>query len=1037
MNRPDHATALPLEGTESTVTGSTQNEGTWMGANDVRTDDGEPMFRLLGVVDVRGTDIPLGPPKQRCVLATLLLEPGRTRTVEQLIDAVWGEHPPASARKAIQVYVSNLRRALSGRTSVVVETRPEGYRLTASEGAVDLFVFRALLDRAKGAQGPHRRTLLHEAVRLWQGDPLAGAGESDFVLRNRLRLQEEQLTAVEARIAADLDAGEIEGLARELGGLLAEHPLREPLYELLMRVRWAEERPNEALAVFAKARESLSRELGTDPGTGLRRLHQQLLAADQGSGESEQAGRPLAQLPAGTAQFTGRRAEQRRILGLLQDDDPSISPVIIVDGMAGVGKTGLVLRCAQQAADHFPGGQLYLDMRGHGGGHPVSAQEALERLLRSLDVPAERIPDDESAAAALYRSTLAGRRLLIAVDNVQRAEQLYPLIPGDNQCRLIATSRRRLGGFIATTGAHSVTLDVLSPEDSVELIGRVAGTHVVRREPSAALALAALCSYLPLALRIAVARMSDDRGLGDLARRLIDGRRLADLQFDDDPHASVRTAFHQSYVLLPEAQQCLFRRIGLSGLAEIDLHSAAALLDVGHDEGRRHLTALADAHLVEPGEHRGFRLHDVVREYATELGTEQDSPAEQDATMTRLLRHFQRSAEAAVAHIIPMHEQQPRTPGQAGLEFADRAEGLDWLDAQQVNLVMLVEHAAEQGRGEAAWRLANALWRYLLYRRHITYWLATHRTALRAAEQAGDTVGVAVTLTHLAIATWSAGRFQEASGLARRALHLHRQTGDWVYEWRTMNSLANTAFRLGHTAEALDWHRQAAALCRRHDANAMLAGTLNNKALLHEQLGEFDQALNCAEQALTAYREVGDRTGEARVLTNLGKILARGDEPARALAVLHDGLRIKQELGDRDSQAAPLTNLGNALARLGRHAEAAEHHRAALEIVGRTEPTVAAEILNNLGLALTALGNGTEALRHHRAALAWARECQNRYEEGRALDALATAHLSLGDRDAAIERLREALAVYETLEVPEAEQARARLAEEICPCGRS
>ncbi|AOS63282.1 AfsR/SARP family transcriptional regulator [Actinoalloteichus hymeniacidonis] len=1001
----------------------------------------EPMFRLLGAVDVQSVELPLGPPKQRCLLAALLLEPGRTRTVEQLIDAIWGEDPPASARKAIQVYVSNLRRALAPLRDVALETASGGYRLVSPTVAIDLLRFRELVDRAGTEWGTTRRTLLHRAVRLWRGTPLSGTGDSDFILRNQARLQQERLEALEARIAADLDAGEMAGLTRELDGLLIEFPLREPLYELLMLVHWAEQRPNEALAVFATAGRVLSRELGTDPGTALRRLHRRLLAADRRSAETTHTAPRLAQLPAGTPQFTGRRAEQRRIATLLADADAGTSPVIVVDGMAGVGKTGLVLRCAHQAADRYPDGQLYLDMRGHGGGNPVSAQEALERLLRSLDVPAEQIPEDESAAAALYRSTLFGHRLLIVADNVGHAEQIYPLIPGDLDSRLIVTSRHRLNGFIARTGADSVSLDVLSTGESVELIGRVAGPDVVLREPEAAKTLAALCSYLPLALRIALARMSAEDGLGGLVRRLGAGRPLADLHFDDDPHASVRTAFHHSYVLLPIAQQRLFRHIGLSGLGEIDAHGAAALLEIELAEADDHLRRLAEAHLVEPGENRGFRLHDVVREYAMELGSERDSAEARAAALGRLLAYYQQTVEAAVHHIIPPHDRPARTPATQH-HFADRATALAWLDSQQVNVVILVEQAAEQGRVRAAWQLADALWRYLLFRRHITYWLSTHRVALRSAELAGDRIGEAITLTHLAIGTFSAGRFHEAQRLADRALILHQRSGDWAHEWQTMNSLANCAFRLGNSAEALEWHRHAAALCRRHDAVAMLAGTMTNQALLHEQLGEFAQALSCSEQALTAYRQIGDRPGEARVLSNLGKILTRSGDPGRALEVLRDCLAIKEELGDRDSLAAPLANLGSALARLGRLAEAAEYHREALEIVRRTEPTVAAEILNSLGLVLTAMGEAAEAIRHHRAALSSARQCRDRYQEAKALDALATAHRSLGEHATARERLRDALSVYEALGVPEAEATRSRLAEDAaadadraCPHG--
>ncbi|WP_248962040.1 AfsR/SARP family transcriptional regulator [Sphaerisporangium perillae] len=614
------------------------------------------MFQLLGPVawTVDGRVVDLGSAKQRTVLAVLLTDAGRLVPWSALIDRVWDQAPTTDARSVLYTYVNRIRRVLergppAREQAAALVRRTGGYALEVELESVDLHRFRRLVLAAYDHRrpDPERSELLREALGLWAGTALADLPGA-WAARMRESWNRQRLDAAVQWGRAELRLGRPDRVLAPVGELSSEYPFAEPLAGVLMRALAATGRDAEALDHYAVVRAQLVDRLGTEPGPELREIHQAILrgtlrqttggAAGQAGGTAGHSGGAArdigrrwaipAQLPAEVPGFVGRDAELAELSLFLPAKTrraggarPTMA-VVTVSGTAGVGKSALAIRWAHRAREHFPDGQLYVDLRGYAPRQPVSAAGALAGFLSALGVPSRDVPANLDGRSARYRTELSGRRMLIVLDNASSVEHVRPLLPGTPSCVVVVTSRDSLAGLVALHGAHRLHLDLLAPADAAALLRTLIGARV-EDEPEAAAVLAGQCARLPLALRVA-AELATARPAGtlaDLVTELADQRRRLDLlDAGGDAHAAIRAVFSWSYRRLPADAARAFRVLGLHPGPDLDAHAAAALIGEGPEEARRLLGVLAHAHLIGPGGRTGtYAMHDLLRAYAADL----------------------------------------------------------------------------------------------------------------------------------------------------------------------------------------------------------------------------------------------------------------------------------------------------------------------------------------------------------------------------------------------------------------------------------
>jgi DNA-binding SARP family transcriptional activator len=626
-------------------------------------------------------ELELGQSRQQALFAVLAMRANDLVSLGQLIDAIWDPDPPESARAAVYTYVAGLRRALEpGRERrapgrVLVSAGP-GYVLRLEPGELDANIFERHLATARRLRdaGNLRRAAseLEAAVTLCRGIPLAGIS-GPFAEAQRSRLKELRMSAAEDRAEVLLALGRQEETAAELAGLVRQHPLRERMRGLLMLALYRCGRQAEALEIFRSTRQLLAEELGIDPSPVLRQLHQQILTGEpallltaplgaDNTGDTSMASiramkagdQAPAQLPRDLPCFTGRLAELDKLRLLLTAAGASqmgtAAPIVVISGTAGVGKTALAVHFARQGADRFPDGQLYANLRGFDpAASPVPSAEALSLFLTALDAAPDTIPGSEDARAALYRSLLNGKRLLVLLDNARDASHVRPLLPGSPGCLVIITSRCQLTGLIATEGAHPLVLNVLAEDEARDLLARRLGADRLDREPSAGYELATLCARLPLALAIVAARAAGRPGLAlaELAAELRDRHRRLDALEAGDPATDVRAVFSWSYEELSAPCARLFRLLGLHPGPDITPAAAASLAAIPASQARRLLGELARAHLLTEHVPGRFTFHDLLRAYAAEQARTRHSDTERRAATHRLLDHYLHTAGAA------------------------------------------------------------------------------------------------------------------------------------------------------------------------------------------------------------------------------------------------------------------------------------------------------------------------------------------------------------------------------------------------------
>ncbi|MFD6888180.1 BTAD domain-containing putative transcriptional regulator [Streptomyces sp. NPDC059957] len=955
-------------------------------------------FTILGPVEALapGSEAPGLAPRHRAVLAYLLLHAGVAISTDRLIDAMWGPLAPDSARAQIQTTIAAIRRMLrASEADGMLATRPAGYVITTEPGQLDLDEFTSLTASAAAVSDEPGDAVdrIRAALALWRGEPLADV-TAHYVQSARARLNGQLLAAVERLAELDLARGRHEDLIDELSVHAAANPLRERLCCQLMLALHRDGRQTDALEVARTFRATLADQQGLDPGHAFGKLEQDILrdAPDLRPPVTAPAKPPQGTnfLPYDVPDFTGREGELDGLIRLWSGNNGGVVTISAIDGMAGVGKTTLAVHAGHRLADHFPDGQLFVDLQAHTAGQaPLDAGAALEILLGQLGVPTQQIPASVADRAALWRSELAGRRVLAVLDNALGADQVRQLLPGSSRALILITSRRRLTDL---DGAHALSLDVLPAADALELFTAIVGQRAAD-EPLAVLDVLQLCGFLPLAVRIAAARLHHRPRwtVAYLADRLRDQRRrLSELATTE---RGVAAAFTLSYEQLTADQQRMFRLLGLQPGRDISPEAASALADLPLDDAETLLEDLLDAHVLSQHQLGRYTFHDLLREHALATAAAQEPPGAQREALDRLFHHYLHTACAAIDHLYPEGKnRRPRVPAPKTPAWPprDEAEAIIWLDGERANLMASAQYAAEYDWLPHVGQLAATLHRYLLGHAHQADALVLNGLALRAARLSGDTAAEARTLIDRGqVHFWWHGDYEQAAEHFRQALDLARGIGDQ-----------------GLAASAL------AAL-----------GTVSTRRR------EYDRAHDQCAQSLALFRELGDRGGEARCLTDLGIVHERQGRYEDAHEHHRQSLLAYRETGSRIGETVVLNNIGLLYQRQGRYDEARHHHRQALDLSRRFDfPGDEAESLNALAEAARSTGDLAQAAAEHHAALTIARECSYRPEQARAHNGLAHVHRDLGRIDLAHDHARQALDLYTALAVPEADEIRTFLA---------
>jgi DNA-binding SARP family transcriptional activator/Tfp pilus assembly protein PilF len=911
-----------------------------------------------------GRELDVGQPRQQAVLAILAMRANRVISRGELVDAVWGPDAPASAEGGIYTYIAGLRRVIEpGRSArgsgrVLVSTRA-GYVLHLVPGQPDAVAFEQQLGRArvlrKSGDPAGAAAVLDAALGLWRGAAFAGV-PGPFAETERVRLGELRSAAAEERADVLLSLGRHEEVVPDLTAMVADHPLRERMRGLLMIALYRSGRPAEALRTYADGRRVLADELGIDPGSQLSRIYQQVLAsdpaldlpgagnagdghaADGGSGRPDVPGEPdgagggvgvpvPAQLPLDAPGFSGRQEELRQLQAMLPPARPAGEqqsvPVVVISGTAGIGKTALAIRFGRQVARRFPDGQLYVNLRGLDPGMPpMTPGAALRSFLDALAVPAHRIPAAAEERAALYRSLVDGKRLLVVLDNAAHAAQVRPLLPGSPGCLVVLTSRNEMAGLVAAEGAALVTLDVLGPAEAREMLARRLGADRIAAEPEAAAEIIQACARLPLALSIAAGRAAGRprRPLAELAAELRDARGRLDALEAGDAATDMRAVLSWSYDQLSETAARMFRLLGLHPGPDISLSAAASLAGIPRAEARAALRELARTHMVAEHVPGRFTFHDLLRAYAADQAERHDSAEERGAATRRVLDHYLHTAMAASQRFSPARPPLRLGATQPGVIPADltaKEQAVTWFDAEVPVLRALIGYAEANGLDAHAWQLAWALGPFFHRRSRWREYAATQQTALAAARRLGDTLALAHTHYLLGNAQGHMGEYEPADQNIRQALDLFRELDDRANEGMVLNGLASMLEEQGRYPEALAVALDALRMLKAAGHWWTQANLENGVGWLYAHLGQYDQALAHCQRALGLHRDSGNRGGMADTLDSLGYVYRHLGDHARAKDYYQQALAVCRELGDALGEGQSLAGLGDAYAEAG------------------------------------------------------------------------------------------------------------------------
>jgi DNA-binding SARP family transcriptional activator/tetratricopeptide (TPR) repeat protein len=901
-------------------------------------------FGLLGPLCIRSDDaeLPVPAARHRVLLAALLVQAGHVVPVDALGEAVWDGAPPAGARITLRTYVSRLRQELGPALGGRVLTRSPGYLIEATEDEVDLLRFEALCRSGAAAvrSGSWQQASadLSQVLGLWRGTPLMDI-PSQFLQRGQVpRLEDLRVQALEDQFDADLHLGRHHELIADLQHLTDVHPLRERLRALLMLALYRAGRQADALAVFREGHRLLMDELAVEPGTQLRTLHQRILDGDSALEAPGATGAPFGagaaaapegglaaprsprQLPPVTRQFTGRAGDLAALHSLRhQSASPSgAPPIFVISGTAGVGKTALAVCWAHQVAGQFPDGQLYVDLRGFGpSGGPVEPADAIRGFLDAFEVPADQIPPSPEEQAALYRSLLAGQRVMILLDNARDVAQVRPLLAAEASGLFLVTSRGELTGLIAHQGAHLRTLAPLPESEACDLLVKRIGDQRAAGEPGMITQLAQLCAGLPLALNVVAARASTRPGLplSALAAEFRDRDNRLNAFDDGDMSPSMRAMFAWSYDQLSEQAARLFRLLGVHPGPDITVPAAASTAGIPPDAARRLLAELTRTHLLNEHVPGRFAFHDLLRTYAAERAQEQDDGQECRLARHRALDHYLHTARAADHLLNPARMQptvSPSGPAVLPERLDDDEQALAWFGAERKVLLAVVRWAADTGSDLHASMLPGTLVTFLDRQGHLGDYAATQRIALAAAARLGDRPGQARAHCDLGGAYGQLGLDRRAHENLSQACRLYRELGDPGGAARVQLTRGWLCNRERRYAQALRHNEDALELFRASDEPLWQARALGGIGWCHTLLGDHLRALTICQQALDLHRQLGDELGEAAAWDSLGGAHHQLGHYQEAVTSFRRSIMLYSELGEHYYHAEAMTRMGDA-----------------------------------------------------------------------------------------------------------------------------
>jgi DNA-binding SARP family transcriptional activator/tetratricopeptide (TPR) repeat protein/DNA-binding XRE family transcriptional regulator len=929
---------------------------------------------ILGPLVVRRGEatLDLSATRPRNLLGLLALQANQVVSLDEIIDVLWGDQPPRSCHSLLHVYIAQLRAAVEPQrlprapAGTVVRTR-NGYRLVIDTDGHDLSRFQALAAAARdAAQAGDTASVLDrsgQALACWRGNVLADA-------TTRLRHHPVALAATQARLAttlihadAALRLGKPDLAVGPLQAIAHQEPFHEGLHARLILALAGQGHQAAALQLFTDIRTRLAEELAIEPGPEIREAHLRVLRGNPTEPEPARhhplvpahgEPRPLpvpAQLPLDVPVFTGR-VDALAQLDHLAAASHGASGVLIaaISGTAGVGKTTLALHWAHRVANRFPDGQLYANLRGFDpNGTPVEPAEVLPAFLDAFAVPPERTPVGLAAQAALYRSVLAGKQVLVVLDNARDAEHVRPLLPGSAGCLVIVTSRNRLRGLVSAQGAHPVTLDVLTPVEARQLLADKVGHARTEAEPHAVTRILNRCAGLPLALSLAAAHAATHPhlSLSALAADLRNaGTGLDPFTNEDDPLTDVRALFSCSYRTLNAPAARLFRLLGLPPAATVTLAAAASLTALPTARTAELLAELTTAHLLTAHTPGRYTCHDLLHAYAREQALHEEPEGEQRAALQRLYDHHLHTAYHANLLLDPDRDDIDLTtprPGVVTQQLADARHALAWFTAEYPTLLALIRCSAHTGQHRYTWQLAWCLSTFLGLKARWQERITIETLALAAARQAGDQPGLARThrnlgyasvqlrrydeadthiqhaldlfralddrtnqaLTHLG-ASWSLGmqgRYHEALDHAQHCLALYQVTNHQVGQARALNAIGSCHARLGDHHQALTKTRQALAILRQHHNPRAEADAWENLGYSHQHLGNHTEAIDSYQRALQVRQERDDRYGQAEILTQLGDTYNSTGNPHAAQTSWQQALAILDQLTHPDADA--------------------------------------------------------------------------------------------------------------------------------------
>ncbi|WP_069164683.1 AfsR/SARP family transcriptional regulator [Nocardia altamirensis] len=998
-------------------------------------------FRLLGGVEAfhDGRPIDIGHARQQCVLAVLLIEVDTVVTVDQLVDRVWGVHVSPRARNTLHTYITRLRRCLAVADGEVKIVRRAGtYRLAVAPLAVDLHRFRHLITQAGGSDDRQAMALYEQALGLWRGEPFSSL-DTPWINSVGAALAAERLSAELQHTDVQLRCGKHANLVAGLTTRAAERPLDERLSGQLMLALYRNGRQADALRHYQQIRRQLADELGADPGPALQRLHQQILTADPaltipGAVAVSSALPVPRQLPAMPQLFAGRVRERAVLTEFITAHANAGGTVVIsaIGGIGGIGKTWLALYWAHQNAHRYPDGQLFVNLRGFDpAGPPVDPAVAVRGFLEALGVAPAAVPQDFDSRTALYRSLIADKRMLVVLDNAIDSAQVAPLLPGNPATAVVITSRNAMPALIAGHSARSLSLSTLADDEARHLLIGHLGAERVAAEPSAVTELVDHCAGLPLALGIIAARAASHPALSlaTLAAEIRDSATRLDAMDTGELSVSLRAVFSWSYHTLPPDAARAFGLLGLAPGSDISQEAVADLTALTTQQTRTLLRELETACLIQQSEPGRYRMHDLLRLYATEQA-DTDIPAEaRHAALGRLIDFALHTAYAAAKRLDPnqppMQLAKPADCHPYSME--SEAAALAWLDTERANLLAVAAYAADNGWPTHTGQLSPVLWRYLDVRGHYDSALDLHTRALAADRVTGNRALASHTLVVLGLLHWRSGLYERALGFYEEGLASCRAVGIRMLEGYALYGSGLTCASLGRFTQARNHYQDALALAGELGVGELEADARHGLAMIYRRLGRYEEGLAELDRAVPLARGARVRDLQGRTIHGIGQIYERMGRFEEALTHLDEALAIGRG-GSRPLECYALCTLGATYQGMGDHAKASTHLNEAFDIARETGSLhLQTNALTGLGHLALATADPDQARTHYETALTLAGRTGERDQLAHAHNGIATAAEQLADQASARHHWQQALEIYAELGVPEADEVRRRM----------